>query len=551
MIKKIEFFRFTKKPHVLMLSNTKETHKRKNYSLVKGKEYSQLFISILNSSNNTIKPDLNNKNTIKKITLYRPEELKINHTSQNLFNSSIDNPIKINNYDKIKDNKKNNDINKQFFLYKNEKKKLKKTETELRLDKKKVIKRVLNTKVSHKNKKIKGILNQNNTEKNIIIHKELQQKLKDDVALNKLKNNKNRKNDVKIKKIKILKESNFSYEIDKDKNKLKKANNHNNKFNYIFRKKFKDNYNLQKSPNLNVISKNKKIMNKTTTENKRKKLIKDSLHIVDSFSNNNYIENEYYKFNSLDNNYKKKAKAYIKNYCAELSNLTHSVPKFSNKDTEMNTMNSSKIIDIQSPFEFNKYTSRKIKTKMNSLRNKKNLISNSSEYITIKINQKFEKENQTINKIKDKFFNKRKKYLELNINNKSSIKRIVRMKIRNINMNKKERQPKKYVNHNIYNDLYSCDEDTYIYKSKRYYSFSKKNTSKKESISLSKERDIRKRNHESIKDNLDNIDNIEKKLLNLINNFHNKVHSFDGNSFNFSSGKLIDRIRTKKKLSNI
>ena len=274
---------------------------------------------------------------------------------------------------------------------------------------------------------------------------------------------------------------------------------------------------------------------------------------MDPITDNNYIDNEYFKFNSLDNNHKKKEKTFIKDYCAELSNITHSVPKFSNKDTEMNTMNSSKIIDIQSPFEFNKYTSRKkkIKTKLDSLRNKKNLISNSSEYITIKINQKFEKERQAINKIKDKFFNKRKKYLELNINNKSNIKRIVRMKIRNINMNKKEKRNKKNDEHNIYRDLYSCDEDTYTYKSKRYYSFSKKNTSKKESISLSKERDIRKRKHESIRDNLDNFDNIEKKLLNLINNFHSKVHSFDEKSFNFSSGKLIDRIRTKKKLSNV
>ena len=549
MIKKIEFFRFTKKPHVLMLSNTKETHKRKNYSLIKGKEYSQLFISILNSSNSTIKPELNNKNTIKKITLCRPEELKFNHiyTKQNLFNSSINNSIKIKNYEDINVTKKDIDINKQFFLYKNEKKKLKKTETELRLDKKKVIKNVLNKKVFNKNKNLKVIKRQNMTEKNINIHKELQQKLKDDIGVNKLKNSKNRKNDVKIKKIKILKENNFSYEIDKDK--LKKANL-NNKFSYIFRTKYKDNK-IQKSPNLNIISKNKKIINKTTTENKRKKVIKDSLHIVDPFINNNYIGNDYYKFNSLDNNYKKKTKTYIKDYCSELTNITNSVPKFSNNNTEMNTTNSSKIIDIQSPFELKKYTSRKIKTKLNSQRNNKNLISNSSEYITIKINQKFEKERQTINKIKDRFFNKRKKYLELNINNKSNIKRIVRMKIRNINLNKKERQPKKHENHNIYNDLYSCDEDAYTCKSKRYYSFSKKHTSKKESISLSKERDIRKRNHESIKDNLDNIDNIEKKLLNLINNFHNKVHSFDGNSFNFSSGKLIDRIRTKKKLSNI
>ena len=548
MIKKIEFFRFTKKPHILMLSNSKETHKRKNYSLIKGKEYSQLFISILNSSNNTIKPEKNNKNknTIKKITLYKPEELKINHiyTTQNLFNSSKKNPIKLKNYDDINVSKKENDINKQFFLYKNGNKKLQKTGTELRLDKKKVIKNILNKKVSNKNKVLKEIKSQNMTEKNINTHKELQQNLKDNVAYNKFKNGKNRKN-VKIKKIKILKENNFSYDIDKDK--LKKTNL-NNKFSYIFRNKFKDKK-LQKSPNLNIISKNKKIINKTTTENKRKKLIKDSLHIVDSFTNNNYIENEYYKFNSLDNNYK--TKTYIKDYCAELTNITHSVPKFPNNDTEMNTMNSSKIIDIQSPFEINKNSNRKIKTKLDSLRNKENLFSNSSEYITIKINQKFEKERQTINKIKDKFFNKRKKYLELNINNKSNIKRIVRMKIRNININKKERQPKKHVNYNIYNDLYSCDEDTYTYKSKRYYSFSKKNTSKKESISLSKERDIRKRKHESMKENLDNIDNIEKKLLNLINNFHNKVHSFDGNSFNFSSGKLIDRIRTKKKLSNL
>ena len=50
---------------------------------------------------------------------------------------------------------------------------------------------------------------------------------------------------------------------------------------------------------------------------------------------------------------------------------------------------------------------------------------------------------------------------------------------------------------------------------------------------------------------MNNIDNIGKKLLILVNDFHNKVHQTNDRSFTVQSGKLIDKIRALKKLNNI
>jgi hypothetical protein len=61
------------------------------------------------------------------------------------------------------------------------------------------------------------------------------------------------------------------------------------------------------------------------------------------------------------------------------------------------------------------------------------------------------------------------------------------------------------------------------------------------------ERSLKKR-HETVKNN---IDNIGKKLLILVNEFHNGSNNDDEKTFTIHSRKLIDRIRTFKKLNNI
>ena len=61
------------------------------------------------------------------------------------------------------------------------------------------------------------------------------------------------------------------------------------------------------------------------------------------------------------------------------------------------------------------------------------------------------------------------------------------------------------------------------------------------------ERSLKKR-YETVRNN---IDNIGKKLLILINEFHNGGNNDNDKTFTFHSRKLIDRIRTFKKLNNI
>ena len=113
MTKKEETFKFTKKNKIQNSKNSKIIKAEKN-----GKEYSQLFINILNSNkslninNNTkfIKNNETKKNNIKKITLFTPEELKCNYIYSSQKNKSkklTNNIIKKNN------SKRKNNINKK------------------------------------------------------------------------------------------------------------------------------------------------------------------------------------------------------------------------------------------------------------------------------------------------------------------------------------------------------------------------------------------------------------------------------------------------------
>ena len=96
MIKKVEIYEFSKKPKFLFVNKCNTSRSNKNYSLERGKKYSQLFNKILSSNksdkkNTMIKSSKNialKKNNIKKITLFKPEELKLNKYSNILKNKN-------------------------------------------------------------------------------------------------------------------------------------------------------------------------------------------------------------------------------------------------------------------------------------------------------------------------------------------------------------------------------------------------------------------------------------------------------------------------------
>lgn len=89
-----------------------------------------------------------------------------------------------------------------------------------------------------------------------------------------------------------------------------------------------------------------------------------------------------------------------------------------------------------------------------------------------------------------------------------------------------------------------------IFSNNNNYSLSiKYNDNKEDNISYFG-RDYKKRKYETIRDNLDIVG---KKLFMLVNDFHNKTKKETNKAFsiNFHSRKLIDRIRTIKKLKII
>ena len=585
MIKKIEFFRFNKKSNIIISKKNKKINGIENNSLNNEKEYSHLFISILNSNkssnNNIIKSSINitNKN-IKKKALFRPEEINVKHlfTSQNNINAINNNNSKYIKRTNSKNNLDNNfqktssNINKYHYLikkesknkYKNKKLKRNYTEEE-KLEKikgEKIIQNKNSKEIKNKNiniKKFKGILEKNLTEKNLkkkytFLKDKKSQNINNKLNLNKNnnpKNDKESKNNIKTKKMDILSDNNKSLDSNKDDHK-----NKNEKVNYIFKQKYKNNYEIKIYPRTNLGNLLKKIESKkqqdnSSIETKSERIIKESLNIIDLFTNNNNnINKNYSKYLTIDKDYNRNMKAFETNINKDNSNLSKSFKKLFNNNG-INTMSTTRLKKKYSHFEVNGNINKKLN--FDSSRNKINSLLNKSENIKIKINHEFKKEKRNKIKINNNIYNKKIEYLDLNIKNKSNIKKIVRIKIRNINgIYKNDDKKLNENNHNISdNEISFYDEESNNYKNTRYYSLPKNNSIIKKNysqIKLSKERDIRKREHKTMRDNFESI---SKKLLVLVNNFHNGSQYGNQKSQNIYPEKLIDRIRTIKKLKNI
>lgn len=561
MIQKVEFIKFKKKPQLNIAKETKNQKDKKNYSLKKEKEYSQLYIKILNSNKssniNRIKSTANInyiKKDEKQINLFDSIECKNIYSSQcNINKSSSTNKKEINKKNCIKLNKNIN--NKICSKKKNKnKKKLISNKTISKLEKN--IKNNFNSKEKESNfnnqrlkipynkdqqliksrnlKKFKENEQKSQIEKvetktNMIPKEKTHQRQIDEV----ISYNKSKqiiKNNIKIKKVDILNDNNVTLESNKEKN---NANNHY--VNYIFTKKLKKNYEikLQNSPKFGGSSQKIAKMNNSIMLNKNKRKIKES-NTIDSYINKNYLKSD--KDNKILNKENGKERRSLNNNY--LNDNSKSIRKLSNNKTDMNTMNSTRLVDIQSPFDLNRNSIKIIKS--NSLRNQKKKLINKSAKIKLKIKKSFK--NNKAKKFKEENFIKNIKYINLNFKNKSNSKRIVDIKVKNIDgVLSDENEKLKAIYPATDSDFSLLDEKSNNYR-RRFYSVRKE-------ISLSKERDKRRENS-SMRLNKD-INNAEKKLSSLVRDFHNNnnLNDFDKNLSLHKSRKLIDRIRMKKKLN--
>jgi hypothetical protein len=113
MIQKVEFIKFNKKPQLNINKAIKNPNDKKNYSMKKEKEYSQLYIKILNSNKssniNKIKSTANInyiKDNENQMNLFDSFEYKNIYSSQsNINKSSSTNKKEINQNNCIKLNK--------------------------------------------------------------------------------------------------------------------------------------------------------------------------------------------------------------------------------------------------------------------------------------------------------------------------------------------------------------------------------------------------------------------------------------------------------------
>ena len=541
-LKKEETFKFQKK---------EKLQKEKDSNIIKtetkkGKEYSKLFIKILNSNkslndNTTNKKTKKNneihkiKNNIKKITLFKPEELKIQKIySSQTSNSQIvrDKLIKKNN-----NNNKNKNKNQHCYSHNISKNKNKNIKYKSVINSKDKINKIPN---HHNTKKIKENI-KNDKQKLIQIEKHVtDNNLKLDHKYN--TNKKELKNNIKVQKVDILHDNNISFEINKNKNKMKSKND---KLNYIYKQKYQKYYEvkIQTAPNLNKIKIKDQIKkDKFKKENnKSQRIITESLNIIDSFTNNNNIIKSEKKKNLANRYYNEKKKSYLKYIYTDIS---QSLIKLSSNNTEMNTMNSSRKNEKKSPFDLNKNAIKK--TKISS--KKKKLIINKSDNIKIKINQKLGKQNK--HKINGKYISKEKiKSMNLNKKNNHNPKKIIRIKIKNLNNHNCETEklqiyyPRLFFHNNTDNETGLYSEESYNSKNE-WCSF----INEKNNIKINRKRNNRVKKYETVRNN---IDNIGQKLLILVNDFHNEINNSDNRTFNMHSRKLIDRIRAIKKLNNI
>ena len=543
MKKTDESFKFKKKK----LFNCK-TDKSTIYTLKNEKEYSRLFINILNSNNPSqlnkklINNNENKKNNIKKITLFNPEESKLHHNilQNNKFKKfeKYNTQVKINKEKKLKivdsKSKINFNINKSKAFLKTEENKEKNKISKIL--KNSDTKNLLNNK--YKIQKLKNVFEKNLTEKNIkkkhIYHKKQIQQKDGNNHIKNVQNKKDLKNNLKIKKIDILNDNNLPIEIESNKEKI---NTKTEKLNYIFRQNNFD-LKIQTLPKLtNIVAMKDKIKNDLEKEYRSERIINESLNIIDSFTSQNISlkdDDNKNKKRTLELEYYKNLRSYPRYIYTDIS---QNLPKLSNNsNTELNTMNTSKLNEKQSPLKLNSALSRKLK--LNTSRNNKLLQINKSGIIKIKMNKKFQ-----INKT---FNNIRKEKINFS---KPTSRKIVRIKFKHFK-NSYNTENNNIFNFNLDNDFGFDSEESYNNKNdyQNYSLFNNSMNKESNKMSFIKETNYRNKKHETV---INNIDILGKKLLILVNNFHNEVHAIQDNTFNLKSGKLIDRIRALKKLNNI
>ena len=284
---------------------------------------------------------------------------------------------------------------------------------------------------------------------------------------------------------------------------------------------------MKKQTLSNTKSVTKNICSEKTSNRKKRieRIINESINIIDSFTKNLKLKSG----RTIDTSYNKNSNKIGQKYIND--DKSQSLLKTFN-NTEMNTMNSTGIIDMQT--SFNKRSIEKL-IHNNQSRNKKKLLINKSENITIKKYQKYDKE-----------LYKKKISEEINANKR----KFVEIQIRNIDtLHDSDFIPSNKINPSYYKKQFT-DKDIYV---DSYNTKKKKNLFLPKMYSVDKESSKNKtrkhtRKHETV---MNNIDNIGKKLLILVNDFHNKVHQIDDRTFTVQSGKLIDKIRALKKLNNL
>ena len=566
MIKTVELFKFKKKQELFDSKNNKE--KKEKYSSKNEKDYSRLFIKILNStklnkSNIKVSKGIEHKkNNIKKITLFNPEENKYNQIlrAQKRVKTLTGNSQELRNKQIKKNNSKNKNINKKQYLSKDNSKHIinmnkfksiiKNENKEEKKDKNKKINKDIN-KINNIIKKKNEVINKNLTEKNLkkksIFQKEKALKKEENNINYRLKNEESKKegkNSLKKKKIDIMNDNNISFDKKKGKIGIK-----NNKLNYIFKQNLNNNNKVPKLtyPHITKVSKRDKTPlnnNNLSKENKRERIIDESLKIIDSFTAKNNTIN--YDINYNKTNINKKKKFYTKYINTD---IYQSVPKLSNYNIEMNSMNNSQLKGKKCPSELNNNCFNQLS--LDSSRKKKNeLFMNKSENFKIKIKQKIEN-NHSNKKIRNsiKNDNNKIKNIKININKKPNVKKIESTIIHEDGKSR-AKYPNYYFRHYTDNDIGIYSEESYFCKNENFDILKRNSMFNKENnqFHLNKERNDRRKKHETVRNN---IDNIGRKLLILVNEFHNEPHHIVDSTFNFHSKKLIDRIRAFKKMNNI
>lgn len=569
MIENYPHFKFRKKSTKKtnnILQNSKNIKNNGNYLTIREKEkqYSQLFIKILNSNKSTIEKNGNVKkeknkhehqrNIIKKISIFTNEELKNKKIYNTQNNQYTINGSELNNATSEKK------IFKSKIIYANKNnKKIKKENTLRNISKNKTDNNpYMNSLLLSDNQKQnntfqciynkeKGPLNKlekNNTEKNykkgILLKKQKGENKKhhklDSKDKKKFKpylKEKLSKNQSKLK-VDILNDKNIILKSESENgNMLYKTitNKANDKLNYILIKKLPKRYELKNTKTSQNIN---KIPYKSHTylvkkENFGRQETKESINIIDSYSNINC------KKKNENNKIKSNGKCIF-------TDISQSLPKIKishNNTTDMNTTKSSGMKDYSSPFEIRKKEVKQLN--LNSTFSKdKTLLSNKTHDIKIMKSSNFLKyqkiPKKKLNSKKDKF-NKRQ-IIRINIRDKFYNTKNEKFNGNNpINLNNCPDTESSFNDKESSNN--NCLKHNSLFKNKYF--------TKKSVQSFSLERSLKKR-HETVKNN---IDNIGKKLLILVNEFHNGGNNDNDKTFTIHSRKLIDRIRTIKKLNII